>query len=50
MTTPEMRRCKKCNALEINECTGKWCCSLSEEEDNDIHSIPDEDCPLEQDW
>ena len=46
MTTCEMIRCKKCNNLIIRE-DGKWICK---EEEKDIHSISDYECPLEEEY
>lgn len=47
MTTPEMLRCKKCSKLVTDTEDGIWRCG---EENKDIHAIPDEECPVEQEY
>ena len=46
MTTPEMIRCKKCSNLIIKD-DGTWICK---EIEMDINDIPDDECPLNNDY
>lgn len=46
MTTPQMIRCKKCSYCVEDE-KGNWICTDC---DKEIHKIPDDDCPAEQDY